>query len=104
VELESNRLEEVDAGLILDPEELYTEYVDPQHDPEWEALITKLKAIPRSWLMQETGLARSTITALRNGHAHPNPQTRKKLQRATAFDAMAQRLYEPYRLMSMRTS
>jgi hypothetical protein len=79
---ESNRLEEVDAGLIHDPDELYTEYVDPQHDPEWEALVAKLKDIPRSWLMQETGLARSTITALRNGHAHPARQTREKVQRA----------------------
>jgi hypothetical protein len=79
---ESNRLEEVEAGLIHDPDEVYTEYVDPQHDPEWEALVTKLKAIPRSWLMQETGLARSTITALRNGHARPTRKTREKLMRA----------------------
>ena len=36
---ESNRLDEVDAGLIHDPEEVYTEYVDVARDPEWEALV-----------------------------------------------------------------
>jgi hypothetical protein len=45
---ESNRLEEVDAGLIHDPDEVYTEYVDLQHDPAWGALLTMLKRIPRS--------------------------------------------------------
>jgi hypothetical protein len=45
---ESNRLEAVDAGLIHDPVEVYTEYVDPQHDPKWEALVTTMKRIPRS--------------------------------------------------------
>jgi hypothetical protein len=79
---ESNRLEAVDAGLIHDPEEVYTEYVDPQHDPEWEALVTTLKRIPRSWLMHETGLDRSTITRLRNGHTCPTVSTREKLLRA----------------------
>jgi hypothetical protein len=79
---ESDRLEEVDAGLIHDPEEVYTEYVDPQHDPEWEALVAKLKDIQRTWLMQETGLARSTITALRHGCARPTRKTREMLQRA----------------------
>jgi hypothetical protein len=81
---ESNRLEEVEAGLIHDSDEVYTEYVDAQHDPEWETLVAKLKCIPRSWLMQETGLARSTITALRNSHARPTQKTRKKMTRAAA--------------------
>jgi hypothetical protein len=79
---ESNRLEEVEAGLVHDPDEVYTEYIDEQHDPTWEELVAKLRAIPRSWLMQETGLARSTITALRNGHARPTRKTREKLQLA----------------------
>jgi len=79
---ESNRLDEANAGLIHDPEEVYTEYVDARHDPDWEALVANLKDIPRSWLIQELGLARSTITALRNGHARPTPKTRERLQRA----------------------
>jgi hypothetical protein len=83
---ESNRLEEVEAGLIHDPDEVYTEYVDSAHDPPWEAIVAALKAIPRSWLMQETGLDRSTITRLRNGRTRPTRRTRKKLMLAvTAF-------------------
>jgi hypothetical protein len=81
---ESNRLEEVEAGLIHDPDEVYTEYVDAAYDPEWEALVAELKTIPRAWLMQETGLDRSTITRLRNGHARPTRTTREKLMLAAA--------------------
>jgi hypothetical protein len=82
---ESNRLEAVDAGLIHDPDEVYTEYVDPQHDPEWEMLVAALKTILRAWLMQETGLDRSTITRLRNGRTRPTATTRVKLQHAVAI-------------------
>jgi hypothetical protein len=81
---ESNRLEEVEAGLIHDPDEVYTEYVDAQHDPEWETLVAALHDIPRSWLMQETGLDRSTVTRLRNGRTRPTRSTRNKLMRAVA--------------------
>jgi hypothetical protein len=87
---ESNRLEEVEAGLIHDPDEVYTEYVDAEHDPEWEALVAALKTIPRAWLMQETGLDRSTITRLRNGHVRPTRKTREMLIRAARGFARAQ--------------
>jgi hypothetical protein len=84
---EANRLDEVNAGLIHDPEEVYTEYVDVAHDPEWEALVTKLKGIPRTWLMGKTGLDRSTITRLRNGRSRPTRKTREILECAVvAFD------------------
>jgi hypothetical protein len=75
-------VEEVEAGLIHDADEVYTEYVDAEHDSEWEALVAALETIPRSWLMQETGLDRSTITRLRNGRTRPTRTTREKLQRA----------------------
>jgi hypothetical protein len=48
---ESNKLEEVEAGLVHDPEEVYTEYVDVQRDPACEAVVGVLKRIPRSRLM-----------------------------------------------------
>jgi hypothetical protein len=35
---ESNRLEEVEAGLVHDPEEVYTEHHDPAHDA-WATLV-----------------------------------------------------------------
>jgi hypothetical protein len=81
---ESNRLEEVEAGLIHDPDEVYTEYIDAARDPEWETLVAALKTIPRAWLMQGAGLARSTITRLRNGRTRPSSLTHEKLRRAVA--------------------
>jgi hypothetical protein len=79
---ESNLLEEVEAGLVHDPDEVYTEYVDAHRVPTWGAVVQVLKHIPRSRLMRETGLARSTITALRNGHARPHDTAREALTRA----------------------
>jgi hypothetical protein len=79
---ESNKLEEVEAGLVHDPEEVYTEYVDVWHDPAWAMITQVLKIMPRSRLMQETGLSRRALTALRNGHALPHAKTRKVLLRA----------------------
>jgi len=35
---ESNRLEEIEAGIIHSPEGVYTEYPDPSRD-EWETRI-----------------------------------------------------------------
>jgi hypothetical protein len=86
---ESNRLEEVKVGLIHNSDEVYTEYVDAKHDPVWEALVAALKTIPRAWLIQKTGLDRSTITRLRNGHARPTRMTREKMVRAAGEFARA---------------
>jgi hypothetical protein len=88
---ESNRLEEVEAGLVHDPEEVYTEYVDARHDPAWATVTRVLKDMPRSRLMQETGLSRRALTALRNGHALPHAKTREALARAAAAFAREQR-------------
>jgi hypothetical protein len=87
---ESNKLEEVEAGLVHDPDEVYTEYVDARHDPEWETVVAVLKRIPRARLTQETGLSRRALTALRNGHALPRPKTREALVRAAAEFAREQ--------------
>jgi hypothetical protein len=81
---ESNLLEEVEAGLVHDPDEIYTEYVDARRDPAWEAVVAVLKQMTRSRLLQETGLSRSTITALRNGHAQPHDTAREALTQAAA--------------------
>ncbi len=83
---ESNKLEEVEAGLVHDPEEVYTEYINARRDPAWAIIAQVLKDMPRSRLMHETGLSRRALTALRNGHALPHPKTREALARsASAF-------------------
>jgi hypothetical protein len=87
---ESNKLEEVEAGLVHDPEEVYTEYVDDRHDPAWETIVQVLKDMPRSRLVRETGLSRRALTVLRNGHALPHTKTRVALTRAAARFAREQ--------------
>jgi hypothetical protein len=87
---ESNRLEEVEAGLVHDPEELYTEYEDSQHGP-WQAqVLPVLKRMPRAMLAERTGLSGRAITALRNGQALPHPTHRELLTRVAADFARAQ--------------
>ncbi len=74
---ESNRLEEVEAGLEHDPDEVYTEYTDATRDP-WRSLVLPvLKHIPAKRLVEETGLAMSTIKAARNGHTNPHGRNRQ---------------------------
>ncbi len=81
---EANHLEEVEAGIEHDSDEVYAEYPDPQRDP-WRALVLPvLKHIPAKRLAEETGLAMSTIKAARNGHAVPHGRNRAALARAAA--------------------
>lgn len=81
---ESNRLEEVEAGLVHDPDEVYTEYADPAHSP-WRMLVVPvLKRMPRAVLMERTGLSGRAITAIRNGHALPRAKHREALMQAAA--------------------
>lgn len=71
---ESNKLEDVDAGLIHSAESVYTVYPDPKRD-YWERQIRpKLKAIPLSVLIKETGLSRRMLIKARNGQVRPHPR------------------------------
>jgi hypothetical protein len=87
---ESNRLEEVEAGLVHDPEEVYTEYTDPAHDA-WQTLVVPvLKHMPRAVLAQQAGVSERTIAAIRNGQATPRAAHREALIRAAATFARTQ--------------
>jgi hypothetical protein len=88
---ESNKLEEVEAGLIHDPEEVYTEYADPREDPWRTIVLPVLKQMPRRALMEATGLSRSQVTAIRNGHAMPRLHHRAVLIRAAEHFSSTQR-------------
>ena len=51
---ESNRLEEVEAGLVHDEHSVYTEYPDPRRD-EWQTrILPMLKKIPLAKLVNIT--------------------------------------------------
>jgi hypothetical protein len=87
---ESNRLEEVDAGLVHDHDEVYTEYPDLAHDP-WQILVVPVpKQIPAQRIQQQTGMSLSQIKAVRNGHARPRDTHREALIRAAAAFARTQ--------------
>jgi hypothetical protein len=76
---ESNELEAVEAGLIHDPDEVYTEYADPGHGP-WQTLVVPvLQQMPRARLISRTDLDRSTLTRLRTGRILPYLRHREAL-------------------------
>jgi hypothetical protein len=64
---ESNKLEDVQSGIVHDVDEVTTELVDPKRD-EWTTVILPiLREMPISLLMRESGLSRATIQAIRAG-------------------------------------
>lgn len=81
---EPNKLEETQMGLVHDPEEVYTEYREPRHDLEWEAVIALLKQMSRTQVMHETGLSRSQITAIRNSPVDCSSATTKPIRHSVA--------------------
>jgi hypothetical protein len=87
---ESNRLEDVEAGLAHDADEVYTEYADPAHDPWRMIVVPVLKFIPLPKLQEATGMSRTQLKALRNEHAMPRPQNREVLVRIAASFAREQ--------------
>jgi hypothetical protein len=69
---ESNRLEEVDAGLIHNEEGVYTEYTDKSRD-EWQTkILPALKRLSLSYLEKETGLCRRALIDIRAGRSRPH--------------------------------
>jgi hypothetical protein len=55
-------------------------------------VLAVLKQMPRHVLVRETGLARSSITAIRNQHVHLHVATRRKLTQAAGAFARQQLL------------
>jgi hypothetical protein len=68
---ESNRLEEVDAGLIHSTENVYTTYPDNRRDA-WERFWPQLQAFPLSLLKAKTGLSRRMLIKARKGQVRPH--------------------------------
>jgi hypothetical protein len=69
---ESNKLEEVDAGLIHSAESVYVTYPNPTRDFWTRDVVPKLQAIPLSVLMRETGLSRRMLIKARKGQVRPH--------------------------------
>jgi hypothetical protein len=79
---ESNKLEEVDAGLVHSADSVYITYPDPKRDA-WERIVRpKLQAIPLSRLMAETGLSRRMLIKVRKGQVRPHPRNQELIANA----------------------
>ncbi|HZQ44951.1 MAG TPA: hypothetical protein VFA99_16990 [Acidobacteriaceae bacterium] len=69
---ESNSLEEVDAGLLHSADQVYTVYPDRTRDFWAREIASKLKKIPLSVLIRETGLSRRMLVNVRGGQVRPH--------------------------------
>jgi len=77
---ESNRLEEIEAGVIHSPESVYTEYPDP-HREEWQTrILPVLKKIPIAALMKVSGRSRSMLARTLAGRSRPRRKNREVLK------------------------
>jgi hypothetical protein len=75
---ESNRLEDVESGLIHSEQSVYTEYPDPRRD-EWQAkIVPALRKIPLTKLM-DTGLSRRMLIKARSGKVRPHRKNQEQL-------------------------
>jgi hypothetical protein len=78
---ESNRLEEVDSGMIQDENEVYTEYPDLRRD-EWETRIRPtLNKVPWSWIRANSSFPGRSLTEWRAGRRRPDLQTQTLLKK-----------------------
>jgi hypothetical protein len=77
---ESNRLEEIEAGLVHSPESVYTEYPDPGRD-EWQTRILPiLKNIPIPALIRVSGKSRSMLRRALTGQSTPRKRNQQLLK------------------------
>ena len=76
---ESNNLEEVDAGLVHSPENVYTIYTDPRRD-EWQTkIMSALRKIPLPILVKMSSLSRRALIDIRAGRSRPHRNNQELL-------------------------
>jgi hypothetical protein len=80
---ESNRLEDVDTGLVHSEKNVYTEYSDERRD-EWATVIVPafkeaLKKVPMQEFVKECGISRSALFEILAGRSRPHRANREKL-------------------------
>jgi hypothetical protein len=77
---ESNKLEEVDAGLIHSTDSVYVTYPNPARDSWTRDVLPNLSTIPLSVLMRETGLSRRGLIKSRKGQVRPHPRNQRLIR------------------------
>jgi hypothetical protein len=86
---ESNRLEEVEAGIVGDEEDVQTTYHDRAH--EINVLRTVLQRLPKGQMAKVAGISTRRLQDIVHGRSTPRPRTLKALRQA-ARDELAERL------------
>lgn len=94
---ESNRLDEVEDGVVTDPDEVYVEYRDERR--EWDAALPALRRLrdERGWqaLAEASGLSERALRYALNGGKVPHERGRRSLLRLASP-------YEPVFAISTR--
>jgi hypothetical protein len=78
---ESNRLEDVESGMVRDEGDVYTEYVDQRRDEWTMQILPALKKIALSELVRVSGLSRRALIDLRAGRSRPHATNENLLKR-----------------------
>ncbi len=78
---EANLLDEIQAGLIGDDEQVLTEYHDQQLDPFVCLVLPIVRDLPLAQLTRETGLDPATIKRIRSRTVQPSTTSRELLTR-----------------------
>jgi hypothetical protein len=71
---ESNSLEEVDAGMLHSSSDVYTVYPERSRDFWTREIVPKLRKVPLSVIVRETGFSRRMVIKARNGAVRPHPR------------------------------
>jgi hypothetical protein len=81
---ESNRLEEVQGGLVHDLTEVQTVIPDPRHGAWPKVVLPVLQDCSMSYLRGRSHRSTSTVKRIRAGHTTPDPDLMGRLVRAAA--------------------
>lgn len=87
---ESNRLEDVQAGLIHGVDQVLDEHMDPRDDDFKNLVLPVIKEIPASAIAAEIGRSERTVKRYRNYFTTPPPDIREKLVKIAARYAREQ--------------
>ena len=78
---ESNKLEDVGAGLVHCPSEVYSEYCDPRRDEWINKVVPALNKVSLVVLVKQTGLSKRGLIRLRKGQSKPHASNRHVILR-----------------------
>ena len=76
---ESNSLEEVEAGLVHDEHNVYTEYADRRRDYWSREVVPALRRMPLNVWERESGKSRRILIDARLGRRRPHPKNQELL-------------------------